>query len=132
MNIQSCTALHACIPTVYPITMKEGMEWEHPKLYRPPCLHSHCLSHHNEGRNGVGISKTVPSPMPSSHCPSQYTMGSKRKNGNIYTSTLCNYDAQQNKPAHTVVSVLHKCCVDHKNKERNHEVVLAHFCVILE
>ena len=49
-NIPNCTTPHACIPTVHPIPMypgKEGMKWEHPKLYHPSCLHSYCPSHPN-------------------------------------------------------------------------------------
>ena len=65
-NIPNCTTSHVCIPTVHPIPMyhrKEGMEWEHPKLYHPLCLHPYCPSHPNvpwEGRDRVGTSQTVP------------------------------------------------------------------------
>ena len=75
--------------TVHPIPMyhgKEGTEWEHTKLYHPPCLPSqctlnrvmpasHCPSHPNvpwEGRDRVGTSQTVPPPC--LYIPFQCTM----------------------------------------------------------
>ena len=94
-----------CIPTVHPIPMyhgKEGMEWEHPKLYHPLCLHSYCPSHPNvpwEGTDGVGTSE------PERTC---------------IICDLYNYDAHRmifKKSLHTVVSVLHECCVNHKHRE---------------
>ena len=71
-----------CIPIVHPIPMyhsKEGMEWEHPKLYHPSCLHPYCPSHPNvswEGRGGVGTSQTVP-PLMLASLLSQCTVGRK-------------------------------------------------------
>ena len=77
-------------PIMYPNV--PGTEWEHPKLYHPPCLNSYCPFHPNvpwEGRDEVGTSQTVPPLMPAFllSIPSQCTIGRKGWSGNIPNCT---------------------------------------------